>query len=239
MLGLMTNMNVRRTTVEARFTCRACHKVFVIESRYLEHSCKQMKREEELQSPEGQAALNYYTLWFRHMKRMPPPASTFITSKFFRTFVNFVLFARKVSLPKPDKFIWLMVQKKFQPTMWMSDDVYVMYLEFVDRKLSPIDQAKISIDTLFGVVDKHEIELHDVFSVVKANDLIHMLRTRQLSPWLLLNSKAFKRMYVNDINPEQRILVDQLIRAEYWSSKFEEHEDAVKQIRVLTAEMGI
>lgn len=239
MLGTLTHMSQRRATVEARFTCKYCHKVFVQEAKFLAHQCKQMKREEELKTPNGQAAWHYYSLWLRQMKRMPPPAQSFLASKFFRTFNNFVEFSKKVSLPKPEKFIWLMVQKDYPPTMWMSDEVYVMYLEFVDRRLSPIEQAKISIETLFKVADKHEIEINDVFTVLKGHDLLHMLRTRQLSPWLLLNSRAFKKLYVNDLTTEQRILMDQLIRPEYWGDKFEEHMESVVKIRQLTAEMGI
>lgn len=239
MLGTLTHMSQRRNTVEARYTCKYCHKVFVQESKYLAHQCKQMKREEELKSPNGQTAWHYYSLWLRQMKRMPPPAQSFLTSKFFRTFINFVVFSKKVCLPKPEKFIWFMVQKDFPPTMWMNDDVYVMYLEFVDRKLSPIEQAKMSIETLFGVADKHEIEISEVFTVLKGHDLIHMLRTRQLSPWLLLNSRAFKKVYVNGLNDEQRIHMDHLIRPEYWGDKFEEHADSVVKIRQLTTEMGI
>lgn len=239
MLGTLTHMSQRRATVEARFTCKYCHKVFVQEAKFLAHQCKQMKREEELKTPNGQAAWHYYSLWLRQMKRMPPPAQSFLASKFFRTFNNFVEFSKKVSLPKPEKFIWLMVQKDYPPTMWMSDEVYVMYLEFIDRRLSPIEQAKISVETLFKVADKHEIEINDVFTVLKGHDLLHMLRTRQLSPWLLLNSRAFKKLYVNDLTTEQRILMDQLIRPEYWGDKFEEHMESVVKIRQLTAEMGI
>lgn len=239
MLGTLTHMSQRRTTVEARYTCKACHKVFVQESKYLVHNCKQMKREEELKSPNGQTAWHYYSLWLRQMKRMPPPAQSFLTSKFFRTFNNFVVFSKKVCLPKPEKFIWLMVQKDYPPTMWTNDDVYVMYLEFVDRKMTPLEQAKISIETLFKVADKHEIELSEVFTVLQGHDIIHMLRTRQLSPWLLLNSRSFKKMYVSDLGTEQRILVDQLIRPEYWGAKMEEHAESVAKIRQLTAEMGI
>jgi len=198
-----------------------------------------MKREAELKTPNGQTAWHYYSLWLRQMKRMPPPASTFLSSKFFRTFINFVKFTKSVDLPKPEKFIWLMVQKNYPPTMWMNDDVYVMYIEFIDRQFTPIEQAKISVETLCAIADKHEIALEDVFTVIKGHDIIQMLRTRRLSPWLLLNSRKFRDLYLNDLTTEQRIIIDQLVRPEYWADKKEAHGDAVTTIRAITKEMGI
>lgn len=239
-LGINTQMSPRfGQSIEARYTCKACHRVFVQESKFLAHQCKQMKREEELKSPEGQAAWHFYSLWLRTMKRMPPPAHSFLTSKFFRTFVNFVQFCKRVNLPKPDKFIWLMVQKNFPPTMWMNDDVYVMYIEFIDRKLTPTAQVKISMDTLIGIADKHGIEISEVFTKVKGPEIIQMLRTRQLSPWLLLTSRKFKKLYATEVTADHKIQIDQFIRPEYWGSKFDEYEEDVEKFKELTAEMGI
>lgn len=239
MLGTMTQMQQRRASIEARYTCKYCHKVFVKESAYLVHQCKQMKREEELKTPQGQAAWHYYSLWLRAQKRLPPPASSFLTSKFFRTFMNFVQFTKNVEMPKPDKFINLMVRKDYPPTMWTNDDVYVMYIEYLDRQLNPIEQFKISLDCLLSVSDKHDVDVADVFTVLKAQEIIQKLRTRQLSPWLLLNSKKFKILYRDQLTSEQRILIDQLIRPEFWGEKLEQYAEEVKNIRKVISEMGI
>lgn len=205
----------------------------------MQHKCKQMKRDEELRSPEGQAALNYYQLWMRSMKRMPPPASSFLTSKYFRTFINFTQFAKRVDLPRPDKFIWLMVQKGFSPTMWTNDDVYAIYVEFLDMGAKPMEQASLSIETIMSYADKHEIDLSEVFVHMEIHDIIHYLHVRKLSPWLLLFSKTFKQSLVQRANSEQQIILENLIRPEYWPAKFERHPDEVATIKRLVAEMGI
>lgn len=239
-LGILSRMQQRRlSTSEARFVCRACHKVFVLENRYLQHECKQMKREAELQTPVGQAAWNYYQLWMRGMKRMPPSAATFLTSKYFRTFINFTTFVKSVDLPKPDKFIWLMQQKGFSPTMWCTDDAYSMYLEFLDRKTTPLEQAKLSVETLLNQADKREIDVSDVFSHLKPHDIIQYLRSRRLSPWLLLFSKKFKKMFAEDTSTEQRIILENLIRPEYWGNKMADNTEAVAAIKMLVEELDV
>jgi hypothetical protein len=229
----------RRSQIESRFTCKFCHSVFVLENRYLQHKCKQMKRYEEMQSPDGQAALNYYQLWMRNMKRLPPPAASFLTSKYFRTFITFTQFAKRVDLPRPDKFIWLMVQKEYPPTMWMNDDVYSIYIEFLDLGEQPVDQARRSIDTLITYTDKHEIDLSQVFIEMPMHDIIRMLHTRKLSPWLLLFSKTFKHAIVTRASDEQKIILENLIRPDYWLLQFDKRPQEVATIKRLVVEMGI
>jgi hypothetical protein len=229
----------RRPQIESRFTCKHCHKVFVLEDRFFQHKCKQMKRVEEMQSPEGQAALNYYQLWMRAMKRQPPPATSFLTSKYFRTFINFTQFAKRVDLPRPDKFIWLMVQKGFTPTMWMNDDVYSIYIEFLDVTASPIEQTKLSIQTILSYCDKHEMDVSQVFVEMPIHEIIHLIHTRKLSPWLLLFSKTFKQALVSRANHEQQIIIENLIRPDYWIPQFEKNPEEVAKVKRLVAEMGI
>lgn len=225
---------------QAKYTCKWCHHVFVNETRYLAHKCKQMKREEEFQSPNGQAAWHYYTMWLRQMKRMAPSSGTaFMTSKFFRTFMNFVDWSRSVDLPRPEKFIWFMVHKDFSPVMWASDPVYAMYLEFLDRQVPPLEQADLSIKTLFKYAEKHEIDVSEVFDHIKPGDLIQLIRCRRLSPWLLLCTRKLRGYLTEKVNTEQRIILDNLIRVDYWAEKMEQKPDEVKQIRVLTKEMGL
>lgn len=238
-MDLNSIMPMRRETVQARFTCKYCHRTFVSEDKYLAHECKQMKRDAELKSPQGQAALGYYQTWMRQLKRLPPPAQSFATSKYFRTFMNFTKFVKDVDLPMPDKFIWYMVQKTFSPTMWMNDEVYSMYLEFLDRKIPPLEQVKLSVNTLLNYSDRRNFDVSDFFDHVEAYEVMHMIRVRKLSPWLLLTSSKFKQFYVNRANEEQRMIIESLIRPSYWADKFDENPDAVGQVKQIVAELGI
>lgn len=224
-------MNPRSSRIQqAKFTCKFCRHVFVTERRYFDHKCEQMKRLEEFQTPLGQAAWSYYQMWFKAQKRMIPPTSSFLSSKYFRTFVNFAKHVQTVGLPKPDKFIWLMKEKQIQPTIWTNDNIYSTYIEFLDRAMSPLDQAKISIDTLLNIADKTQIDVSYIFNHITPNDIIHLLRTRQLSPWLLLRSKQFKLMFKEKTSPEQKIIIETFIRPDYWVEKFLQHQTDLKII---------
>lgn len=220
------------------FVCRACHRNFVREQAYIDHECKQLKRERELKSPEGQAAWQFYHTWMRLKKRAAPPADAFVASKYFRTFVNFVTFVKKVQLPLPDKFIWLMVKRDFPPTMWMSDAVYSIYLEFLDTKMPPVDQAKNSVKTLLEYSDMHHIDPEDIFATINPNELIQLIRLRKLSPWLLLFSRKFGQLFAS-LNEEQQSIIETLIKPEIWAEKKSQYPSDIEQIKAYITEMGI
>lgn len=232
--------NISRTSGSGmNYVCRYCRKPFIYENRYLAHECIQMKKINELNTPVGQAAQQYYHMWMRQQKRAVHSDDAFLHSKYFRTFIFFANFVKQVNLPKPDKFIWLMVQRKYSPSMWKSEDVYAEYIEFLDRKVSPIDQVLLSTETILKYTDREHIDPSEFFLNITVPDLIHMLRTRKLSPWLLIYSIRFKEFFINKATAEQQIIINNLIGIDYLDEKKKEHADSIEKIKELVKGLGI
>ena len=221
------------------FECLFCHSKFVTEPRYLRHHCKQMKRAEESKSVEGQAAYSYYSKWMKAYQRMVPNHESFLSSKYYMSFMRFTTHAKKTRMPDTDVFIKLMKEKDISPTIWTNDQVYSLYLEYLDRRATPSQQAKITIKTLFNISDSVNCEVSDVFSFLEANELIELLRTRQVSPWLLLLSSKFREFLVNKTTPEQRIIMESIIRPQYWKAKFEKYPNDVALIKKYIEELNV
>lgn len=220
------------------YVCKFCHRNFVREQAYIDHECKQMKRDSELKSPIGQAAWTYYHSWMRQKNKAAPSTTAFKDSKYFRTFINFATFVQRVQLPLPDKFIWLMVKRDFPPTMWTSDAVYAIYLEFLDTKMPPIDQAKQSIKTLLDYTDRHEVEPSTFFETINPNELIQLIRLRKLSPWLLLLSKKFAQLFTS-LNEEQQTIIETFIKPDVWAEKKVQCKNDIETIKIYIKELGI
>jgi len=132
-----------------------------------------------------------------------------------------------------------MREKDIAPAIWNSDAVYAIYLEFLDRKGDPNKQAEITINTLFDIAEEHECEVSDVFDVLTPNEVIHYLRQRRLSPWVLLNSKKFQQFFINKVSPEERIIMESIIRPHYWGQKFESRPDARELMRTYVSELNL
>lgn len=217
-------------TTKPTFTCKWCKHTFVREKSYMDHTCKQMQRAEDHQSPQGQAAWGFYEQWLRAKKRTSPSPQSFLDSKYYTTFMNFVKFCKDVQLVNPEKFISLAADRNYPPHMWTMDFIYVEYMEYLDKRVNPIDQVSASIKTMIKLSDTMDVDVSDIFDQIHPNDVIHLLRLRKLSPWFLLLSQRFNTFF-NRISPEQRVLIETLIRPEYWAVKFSESQSDIIKIK--------
>ena len=221
------------------YQCKFCHTRFVHEDRFMKHHCKQMKRDEEFRSVLGQQAWAFYQNWMKAHRRMVPAAKSFIHSKYFNSFLRFATFSNKVHLPDTSAFIWLMKDKDILPTIWTNDQVYSMYLEFMDRKVAPKRHAEITINTLFDLADEHDCEVSEIFDHLTPNEVIMLLRSRRISPWLLLKSDKFKDFFMKATSQEERIIMETIIRPPYWTKKFAANPDAINAMLLYVAELKL
>lgn len=224
---------------EEHFNCQFCHSKFKTEDRYLKHRCKQMERDEEFRTLIGQSAWQYYQLWMKTYHRMVPSSESFLKSKYYRSFVKFSKQVKRLHIPDVKVFIELMKDKDINPTIWTNDQVYGLYLEYLDRRATPVKQAEITIKTLFSVADAAECEVDQVFSYIQPNEMIQLFRERRVSPWLLLFSSKFKSMLQNDTTTEQRIIIESIIRPQYWSGKFADRPKDVELMKKYVKELNI
>jgi len=224
---------------EYNYKCDFCGNHFVMEDRFLKHRCKHMIRDEEFRTMTGQAAWLYYKAWMKAYRRMVPKDKAYLKSKFFNSFMKFAAYVKKMKIPDTDGFIWLMKQKDISPTIWTNDQVYTMYLEFMDRKVAPKRHAEITIDTLFNEADERHISVSDIFEHITPNELIQLMHRRQVSPWLLLNSKKFKTFFIKSTSSEERLIMESIIRPKYWATKFKDNPKAVQNMQTYAKELNL
>lgn len=187
----------------------------------------------------GQCAYQYYTLWMTQQHRSVVPVETFMASKYFVTFIEFAKFVKLTDMPKPETYIKLMINKKYIPSMWAGVDAYESYLHYLDRALSPLQQAASSINTLLDIADDHNIDISKIFSVLTPSKIVHLLHVRKLSPWLLVFSRKYLNVYNTIALPHEKIQLENLIRPSYLASNFDKHKGDIDNIRSLISEMGI
>ena len=222
-----------------KYECKFCGSRFKLEVRYMNHRCVQMQRDEQIKTPLGQAAWTYYEKWMRSYRRNIPSIETFLTSKFYVAFIKFAQFAQKVGLPDIDTFIWYMREKNIQPVIWVNNDIYASYIEFVDTKADPSKQAIQTIDYLFKLAEDYQTDVANIFDFLQPNDVILMLHRRQISPWILLHSKKFKDFLVNKTTDQEKIAMEAIIRPAYWAKKKAKHPEIVTQMKKYIRELDL
>ena len=211
------------------YQCDYCHQRFKSEKRYLKHHCKEMQREEDFRSLEGQAAHLFYKAWMKHKhKTSTASADAFKHSQYFNAFMKFVEFVKRTHLPDNGAYIKLMVNQGIEPPLWTSDVAYSKYLEHITRVLSAEKLIEITVKTMFYVADAGEVEVSEIFDILTPNDLIQLLQQRRISPWILLNSKKFMIFFRDKTNTEERVIMESLVNPEYWTERFKTHPEDLK-----------
>jgi hypothetical protein len=215
------------------FQCSFCRKRFKIEKRFMQHACKEMKRDSELRTPTGQAALLFYQKWMKASRRQVPKPEAFLKSSYYNAFLKFAEFARKVKIPDVDAYIRIMTSGSIAPTMWSLNEAYALYIDWMDRKESPANHAMITVDTLYEMADDLDLpDASEVFTNVDPAVVIQLLRQRRLSPWILLKSQKFRVFFTNVCTPEDRMIMESIIRPKYWAEKFTNQPEDVDQMKV-------
>lgn len=220
--------------------CSFCSAGFKTESRFIKHKCSAMVRDGEFKSPMGQAAWSFYKDWM--MKKYfsaSTAASTFKTSRYFNAFYKFSKFVRQAQIPNTKIYIDLMLRLKIDPTLWSRDEAYRRYLEYYTRKVPVKELANSSISTMLNIADAFEVDVSEIFDYLEPNDVITLLRQRNLSPWVLLNSKKFTNFYINITTSEERIIMETIINPDYWVKRFEKNIEDVKLVKSYIKELGL
>lgn len=221
------------------FVCTYCGHRFSFEERYLKHRCKQMVREEQFKTPIGQQAWLYYQKWMKASHKLVPQVKAFLHSKFYGSFIRFAEFVQRSKIPDPDMYISLMVDIDMAPAMWTSDPVYALFIEHLDKKISPSKHAQITINTLFTIAENAQCDVSEVFNTLQPNDMIQLLRQRKLSPWLLLQSKKFKIFLTTKLTKEQRIILETIVRPHIWQDKLKKNQQHVIAMRKYVQELNL
>ena len=221
------------------FECSYCHKPFVKETTFLNHKCKTMERTEELKTQMGQMAYSLYGTWMKMYKRSVPRTESFMVSRYYGAFIKFAEYIKQINLPDVDAFIQMMIEKDLSPHLWTNDKVYVQYIEFLDRRSTPIKQASITVSTLLKQADQHNIDVSFIFDALSPSDVLQLIRERRISPWILLVSGKFKRTVIEKWTLEQQQLLENLIRPMYWKLKFDKNPDIVVNMKLFVKELNI
>lgn len=206
---------------------------------FMRHRCKEKIRHEELRSPIGQAAYQYYAHWMRLQKHSVPSIDTFAESKFYTTFIKFAQHATKVHIPSVEQFIRIMVENgKVPPGLWCRDNVYSMYMKAYDAAVPPLDQFMAALDLLQAEAADHKVELADIFKELGVDTLESLIKKRKLTFWLLLASAKF-RSYMLSLSAEDKDRLSNAMNSGAAIARIQQEPNLFKEFGKATQEVGL
>lgn len=204
----------------------------------MKHVCTPMERAVEIQTAVGQTAYALYKRWLEGQKRTPPVIETFLTSSYYSSFMKFAEYVKATGVPDPQRYIELMLKSKIAPALWRQPEAYQIYLDYVDKKSDPFEQAQISVETIQTMIEGLECPSAEVFTHFKAGEILELIQQRRLSPWLLFCSKSFKE-WSGKLDDAERVQLMKAIGIIVWSDRFEKNPSIIKELKEIAEALGI
>lgn len=213
--------------------CKFCEYVFKDESERQNHSCKNYDRIKILGTVNGIASYNLFKMWRSKKKYSISGMDEFVNSRYFTVFIHLHEFMVKKSIYDSSHYIDFCISKDLLPNNWYSEDVYIEYLIFYDRTVSPIDQYKKSQEFIKRLCSIIGCSNHEVFKYLHFDEVLKMICSKNLSPWYLLLDKGFDIFYFKTITKDQKILMDAVIDRDLWRRKLTNSPSVIVEIKKL------
>lgn len=221
------------------FTCQYCNSKFSREKNYNKHFCEAKKKALLVKTKMGRSAFNAYREWNKLRGYKATDEGTFVTSKYFKAFINFIDFANTKMLPDKTGFMKLMIKKEILPTSWTNELYYEFYIDQFDDLYSPIKQVELSLDFLTKLSQAMDCTIPQVIYKLEPIELMRFISARKLSPWFLLFMKSFQDYVRYHLKGEAKLLMETVISASFWKEKFNQNAAVVKKVKDLMTDLNM
>jgi hypothetical protein len=138
----------------------------------------------------------------------------------------------------PDKFMDYVIKSGVKLDQWCRDELYETYL-YEMIKTEPVESAvQRSLQTMMEWGDVSQAQFNHYFNYVNLNRAVHDIRNGKISPWVLLNCTAGKKM-LNNFSNEQLDLIAPAFDLPFWLKKFKQVPADIILVKEICEEAGI
>lgn len=237
---LMTgNVSSRRVThVTNVWCCEYCGQEMQREANFMKHRCTQMERAQDIRSVDGQAAYQYYTEWFKVLKRKAPQIETFMHSRNYNAFRKLVDFFRRINLASSSNYIRFMADNDISPVLWCRDQSYSMYLTFLDSQYDPLEAVRDTVSFLKKEANQSEITASELLAAMTLKDMAVLTQRRLISPYFLIFSSNFRTILQSSSDDERTEFI-KCAPLQFWAQKLHNDPSMTENIRAFVKSENI
>lgn len=224
------------------FQCDYCSATFVTEKGYKSHTCKYKKRYECVtETGSGLSAYKYYLKWLKSSGKSVKyiDEHTFIHSTQYNHFINFISMAKEQGIPDRNIFVRIMAKQGIMPQHWCKDYVISFFLEQYDTTINPIKHIDKSIETILELSRGLECEPRELFKILDNDVMLILIKSRKLSPWLLLNSNEFRNYLINRASAKEREYIQKYINPKKWKKILDKNKRVKNNVKYILKELNL
>lgn len=207
------------------------------EAAFIDHVCEPMIRAQKMRTTEGVAAWIAYSTWLKQMGKKVPPQSSFLSSRFFQSFMKFAGFVQQVKTINVEQYIHHMVKHGIQPVIWTSEPIYSEWVRSNITERSPIKQVQSSSLFLLKQAEEKGVDVGDLFYHITAPEVGDWVQTGRVTPWLLLVSTKFK-LWFGELDADDRDQLARIINPAEWHERLKGNPNTIVKIKEIAKEIG-
>lgn len=222
------------------YECEYCFKRLASEKSLSTHwsKCGARKRLLLRDSPAARRAFDICLQWRRMCRWSEPSFEQFLDCRDFTAYLNFVEFIDTAGIAHPEIYLHQMYRaNKMPPRGWRSNECYRRYRVAVDF-VDPWAAVERSIELLQDKSQELGIELAQVAESLGPQGIIHLVRTKQLSPWVAFNSTSIMNA-IREFDALHIKALEQALDIKVWQTRFDAKVDLRKEIQHVTRELGL
>ena len=162
----------------------------------------------------------------------------FMTSKYYTAFVKFANYIGDVYVASIEDYIEWLLKGRVKVDRWSSDVVYEQYItEFAVRE--SVERAvERTVLSMKNWGEENHMPWNVFFEKISKPRGIHMIRSGQISPWVLYNSRT-GLSFLESLTPQETVMVEDYICPSSWSRRFNQSQGDVDFVHEIMKKANI
>lgn len=226
-----------------KFQCNFCKREFVREKSLINHICEQRRRWDSRDEKNIKLGFNCWLKWYELSgtninNNKKYKFEDFMKSKYYFAFIKLGKHVIDTKLLNVELFIKYVIKNRIKLDDWCKEYVYHGYIRDVCKRESVEVALERQIQIMIDWSQENDEEWTEYFAKVHPNEVIKLIRTGRISPWIILNSCSIYKLF-DRMDEEQISLVNDSVTLTEWIFLMKKNPKDRKYVVKILEENGI
>lgn len=226
----------------SNFKCSYCKKSFKREKSLMSHMCTKKQRMNDQDTTQSRIAFMCYVQFMKSLnstnKAKTFTFEDFVNSNLYMEFVRFARFTIERDVISASDYLNFLIKKGTASKFWRNERAYQGYLKLYIGK-EPVEKAlERTFMTMQEWAEANDQDWCNFFKLVTPTELTHIIRSGNLSPWVLYLSESAGQA-MDKLSSEQGELIADVIDPQIWHQRFTSKTDDLAFAQEVITKAGL
>lgn len=220
-------------TLQKKYRCNFCDKTFIRKSWHERHTCEKKKRfleRNDIFTISGHRLFNHWQRQTGLLRRgKEKTLEEFCRSPYFNLFKNLAVYTEQNYVVSKYQYLDWLIEKKISEKRWHHQTILNRYRNSL-LKEDPDKQVKTSIKNILEWCEDKNVKSSEFFVSITPGQALNMVRSTQLSPWVLFGYDEAVEELVDRFEGEIWSALDDHINVNHWIEKVKRNEEVTQRM---------